>query len=595
VSRAKSARGGRGISFACATPTLRATVWLMEVWSVLVSYPDDVKESVSTVKRAIHFVNELLATFRVPLILNCRNWKDTTPGAHPVSVQQKIEEDLRFDDCDIVIGLFWKRLGTKRPGTKSGCERELQIAVDACKLNRRPNVLTYFNQEMTPPATGSIEDAENQLGLAKLKDHLQSLNVQTADYNGDRELERLLVKHLMSLAGGASIADTRLQSAIKGKVFYRQWDFRVEAAAELIPDIEFKFELPKEDPNRIRELDIEVTLTTFIAHLFGDPGPRLVVNAVGHERTFAPRIVDNNKLRFEGIPVAINEDTQVLLKNLRCDANGLSISAALEPRPVWMFLSVSEGPRAVSLDFSQIPLGMVRRGAWLTLMDAKHPYEQLFSHVQRCELSETPKLVGWLRYTEGFPGAFKTADEEVGKGDPARSAEGIVGTRFFAGFHCVPAGMRVFVTPINRLPGGTPSDKPQAILVPDCQSDGSDGVPRLVSGEWVEVRRRNDLIDVNLAYGVVWEWVDKHIAHFEPESVYFGVALAVDSDVAWREACPMVTSSLAPFSVHARNSRIQAAPAYFPSQAPRNLRIVDDRENRNDDSSNLPLGSSVVQ
>jgi hypothetical protein len=234
VSRAKSARGGRGISFACATPTLRATVWLMEVWSVLVSYPDDVKESVSTVKRAIHFVNELLATFRVPLILNCRNWKDTTPGAHPVSVQQKIEEDLRFDDCDIVIGLFWKRLGTKRPGTKSGCERELQIAVDACKLNRRPNVLTYFNQEMTPPATGSIEDAENQLGLAKLKDHLQSLNVQTADYNGDRELERLLVKHLMSLAGGASIADTRLQSAIKGKVFYRQWDFRVEAAAELI-------------------------------------------------------------------------------------------------------------------------------------------------------------------------------------------------------------------------------------------------------------------------------------------------------------------------------------------------------------------------
>jgi len=221
----------------------------MRVWKVLISHPDDVKDSVSTVKRAVHLVNELLAAFRVPLILNCRSWIDVTPDVHAVSVQQKLEEDLGFDACDVVIGLFWKRLGAKKRGEKSGCERELQIALDARADQGGPHILTYFNQQMAPPASGSVDAARNQLWLAKFKKHLRQSNVQTADYNGDRELENLLVKHLTQLAAGVSYADEKLKSKVRGKIIFGQTDFRGEAGAELVREVEFRFELPEGDPD----------------------------------------------------------------------------------------------------------------------------------------------------------------------------------------------------------------------------------------------------------------------------------------------------------------------------------------------------------
>jgi len=246
-------------------------------------------------------------------------------------------------------------------------------------------------------------------------------------------------------------------------------------------------------------LDFEVTLTTFVTQLLGDPGPRLLVVSPVALTAFTPRLIANNKLRFEGVPVEIGKDTRVILSGLRCDCQKLAISAAFEPRPIWMFLSVNEGPRTIELSVEKIPLGLVKHGAWISVADAKQPYEQVIHYIRRSDLSETPTLVGWLKFVEGFPGAFKTAAEEVGGADRKRFLEGIPGTRFFAGFQNVPDGMRVFVSPFDRLPGGTRS-KSRAMIVPDSDSDGVGGTARLVPQEWIEVGRRSDLIDLNLPF-----------------------------------------------------------------------------------------------
>lgn len=410
----------------------------MQIWRVLVSHPDDVLESIITVKRAVHFVNELLAQFGVPLILDCRSWSDVTPGVHSVSVQQKIEENLRFDDCDIVVGIFWKRLGTKKKGERSGCEREFDIALEARKRNSRPEILTYFNQEPSSPSSGSIRGARNQLWLAKFKKHLQESHVQTTDYTGDRELEHLLIKHLASIAARAKDVEMRLHSKISGKVFFTftdfsPSDFRSETRAERVRDLEFKFELPADETNRNRELDIELTLSTSISTLIGDRGPRLIVRRGNQgQEEFFPRIIEQNKLRFERVAVPVEEITRVVVTGIRCDANRLATMSSLRPAHIWMFARVTEGPRVVDLDLTKIQLGPVRPGMWFSVMDRRKPYVERFSTFPRSELSRNPRLFCWLRFVEGFSGAFKTRDEEAG--EQPNTVYPISGTRFFVGF-----------------------------------------------------------------------------------------------------------------------------------------------------------------
>jgi hypothetical protein len=64
------------------------------------------------------------------LRLELARWEtDAYPGFHPPGPQGLIDALLRIEDCDILIGLFWKRFGTPMPDANSGTEHEFRRAL----------------------------------------------------------------------------------------------------------------------------------------------------------------------------------------------------------------------------------------------------------------------------------------------------------------------------------------------------------------------------------------------------------------------------------------------------------------------------------
>ena len=80
-----------------------------------------------------------------------------------------IDPILNIDDCDILIGIFWKRFGTpiKEDG-KTGTEHEFYNAYEAWKKNGRPQIMLYFNQKEYFPKTSG--ESEQQTAVLKFKE-----------------------------------------------------------------------------------------------------------------------------------------------------------------------------------------------------------------------------------------------------------------------------------------------------------------------------------------------------------------------------------------------------------------------------------------
>ena len=63
---------------------------------------------------------------------------DAYPGFHPEGPQGLIDAILRIEDCDILIGIFWKRFGTPVSDACSGTAHEFQRAYEAWQEHQRP-------------------------------------------------------------------------------------------------------------------------------------------------------------------------------------------------------------------------------------------------------------------------------------------------------------------------------------------------------------------------------------------------------------------------------------------------------------------------
>lgn len=82
----------------------------MNIWQVLVSSPGDVIEERKFLSHAVDTVNSALEAAKKPRRLQLRKWEtDVPPGLHREGGQGQIESKLHFADCDILIGILWKR------------------------------------------------------------------------------------------------------------------------------------------------------------------------------------------------------------------------------------------------------------------------------------------------------------------------------------------------------------------------------------------------------------------------------------------------------------------------------------------------------
>jgi len=78
---------------------------------------------------------------------------DVRPRVHKQGPQGPINEDLPVENCDIVVGILWKRLGTPMPemGGETGTEHEIRRAIAASGKAGKPEVVVCFNDAPVRP------------------------------------------------------------------------------------------------------------------------------------------------------------------------------------------------------------------------------------------------------------------------------------------------------------------------------------------------------------------------------------------------------------------------------------------------------------
>lgn len=106
---------------------------------IVVASPGDVQAERDALPAVIDELNRGIAKAR-GLSLELTRWEtDSHPGFHAQGPQGLIDPILRIEDCDVLIGIFWKRFGTPTHDAQSGAEHEFKTAYEAWKQNRRPS------------------------------------------------------------------------------------------------------------------------------------------------------------------------------------------------------------------------------------------------------------------------------------------------------------------------------------------------------------------------------------------------------------------------------------------------------------------------
>jgi HEAT repeat protein len=163
---------------------------------VVVASPSDVQAERDILPTVIDELNRGIAAER-NLLLELLRWEtDAYPGFHPDGPQGLIDPALKIEDCDILIGIFWKRFGTPTEDAQSGTEHEILHACEARQRNHRPQIMVYFNQKAYTPT--SKEEIDQWGKVLKFKESFPKEGLWW-QYKGKAQFERLLRNHLTQL------------------------------------------------------------------------------------------------------------------------------------------------------------------------------------------------------------------------------------------------------------------------------------------------------------------------------------------------------------------------------------------------------------
>ncbi|WP_339208065.1 hypothetical protein MHH56_10330 [Paenibacillus sp. FSL K6-3182] len=115
------------------------------VFEVFIASPSDVGQQRDEIENKINEWNKLYAE-DTKVILLPRRWEDLAPSynSNAADAQKIINEEL-VQKCDIVIGVFWTKLGSETTTHNSGSIEEISIFIEQDK-----DVLVYFVEDKVP-------------------------------------------------------------------------------------------------------------------------------------------------------------------------------------------------------------------------------------------------------------------------------------------------------------------------------------------------------------------------------------------------------------------------------------------------------------
>ena len=164
-----------------------------DVLRIVVASPSDVQPERDALSGVVDELNRGIAEER-GLRLELVRWEtDAYPGFHPEGPQGLIDAILRIEDCDILIGIFWKHFGTPVSDAGSGTAHEFQRAYEAWQQHQRPHIMMYFNQRAYTPKTP--EEAEQWTKVLAFRASFPKEGLWWS-YRGKAQFETLVRRHL---------------------------------------------------------------------------------------------------------------------------------------------------------------------------------------------------------------------------------------------------------------------------------------------------------------------------------------------------------------------------------------------------------------
>ncbi|MGE3541120.1 MAG: SUMF1/EgtB/PvdO family nonheme iron enzyme [Candidatus Tectimicrobiota bacterium] len=160
---------------------------------IVVASPGDVQAERDVLTNVVEELNHGFCQER-DVRLDLVRWEtDAYPGFHADGPQGLLDPVLRIADCDLLIGIFWKRFGTPTHTAQSGTEHEFLTAYQAWQERGRPQIMVYFNQRAATPRT--VEEAEQWQQVLAFRARFPAEGLAWS-YRGRADFERKVRQHL---------------------------------------------------------------------------------------------------------------------------------------------------------------------------------------------------------------------------------------------------------------------------------------------------------------------------------------------------------------------------------------------------------------
>jgi hypothetical protein len=167
---------------------------VLKLIRVVVASPGDVEAERNRLAAVIEELNSEFETSGY--VLRLYRWEtDTYPGFHVLGPQGMVDQVLNIEDCDMLIGIFWKRFGTPVSDAGSGTEHEFKIAYERWKASEgvRPQIMLYFRNEPFFPRSA---EENQQMGRVLEFRNAHQREALFCEFAGESDFERAIRRHL---------------------------------------------------------------------------------------------------------------------------------------------------------------------------------------------------------------------------------------------------------------------------------------------------------------------------------------------------------------------------------------------------------------
>lgn len=164
---------------------------------VMIASPGDVTEERDIIRSVIHDWNDVNATVS-KVVLTPVGWETNSSPELGTRAQELINNRL-LHHCDLLVGVFWTRLGTPTGEAKSGTVEEIERHLAAGK----PAMIYFSSKPVAPESMNPVQYAE----LTEFKSRCKSLGLVEFFENAQQFREKFTKQLQLTLSQNQYLRD----------------------------------------------------------------------------------------------------------------------------------------------------------------------------------------------------------------------------------------------------------------------------------------------------------------------------------------------------------------------------------------------------